>query len=128
MIVPTVIAITALIAQIITHATASPRSGSSPRTRARAASSSISPSPISGKSAASDIRHEVACLGMSVSFAWSDREHFRHGRIAEEQQEPEADDDLRDEHRLRAFARRPLQVAELAVTQARRLGAQTRLG
>src|SRR3954453_13467760 len=129
MIVPTVIAIAAPIAARITHWTASPRSGSSARTsrtRCRAASNSITPTPISGNSAASATPTVWMRLLMRVSFV-SDREDLRHRRIAEEQQEPEAEHDLRDEHRLRAFTGRALQVGQLPVAQARRLRPKTRL-
>src|SRR4051794_25578933 len=126
MIVPTVIAMAAPIAARITHCTASPRSGSSSRTRRRAASNSAMPNPTSGNSAANVTRS--ACTRLLISLLPSNRQDFRHGGVAEEQQKTEAEHDLGDEHRLRPLRRRSLQIGELPVAQAGRLGPQARLG
>src|SRR3954471_2389751 len=123
MIVPTVIAIAAPTAVRITHWIASPRSGSSPRTRAYHASHSATPTASSGNTAATAlsavrVRWVIGCL---LSLGWSGGEHLRHRRIAEKDHETEAEHDLGDEHRLGSFVRAALHVGQFAVTERRRL-------
>src|SRR4051794_39559821 len=129
MIVPTVIAMAAPTAVRITHWIASPRSGSSARTRSRTAVNRVSPSASSGKTRASPRAVVlVKWMSMLASLLEGSRgEHFRHGRVAEEHDEAEAEHHLGDEHRLRTFVRATLRVAEFPVTERRCLRAQAGL-
>src|SRR3954470_12503285 len=100
MIVPTVIAIAAPTAVRITHWIASPRSGSSPRTRACQASHRASPIASSGNTAATATTAVRVLRAISFSFVLvcesgvSCGEHLGHRRIAEKDHEAEAEHDL----------------------------------
>jgi hypothetical protein len=66
----------------------------------------------------------VVLRAASVLGGWSGGEDSGDCGVAEEQHEPEAQDDLRHEHRLGLLVRPALGVGELTVAQARGLRAE----
>src|SRR3954452_8025464 len=100
MMVPTVIAIAAPSAVRITHWIASPRSGSSPRVRARTALNNATPTVTSGKTAATAISNcRVRAIGVPplIGCGGSGREDLRNRGVTEKDDEPNAQHHLRDE-------------------------------